>query len=686
MSRALQLDQPRRILELLRIARSRPRTTYSRARAVALAQVANDRFDTSWQIRCVAAQLLAGELLEIEPADIGEFLWWFEMFGLLPDPRAVLLDADVLRQGFSTREPVGFIGEFRRQLHWRGGPDADARVGVLLERAEQPCRVALARYLISAEDVVARILSLCRTSEGVEQPGVGGQAVCDRLPRYEAAIVHGLELPGRVLWLSPNTRARINGLVEHPLGTAALVIKPPGSSLELEIKRVGLGPARPLDVIMRRGERLVPPSHRLQGLCLGKLLNYEVFASARLEALRAGVGSIEGGVARFVAVNRVSKVPVDSQAKPVSIVEYFSHPRYWPGPQLDHQFERLHADMLAAVDTFVAEGGHRRSSRLPGPLGLAAELYALTKPGQGALIGTSAFRLDQLARALGPEGPELHAAEIGHSVAAHHQLADTLLAEVLGDFAPPRASAGLGYVDYVIAARQHNQAAVERVFLNLAAELGGMFGLLVALRGYSKGESFVARNVGLRAVWERGEPRVRLVFMDHDDMHLPSPRHRLPILEVLQGLRLDHLFAFGAADETTSFAKLAAIYGCTRGDELYERARARLEHGCRATYIQAQTKIATDTAVARDLQIPRYADLDVLLAAYGSHRHGGPGWVSRIAEELEAAGCSPTTAADLAAYARDAEDFIAALAELTPTTTGACEQSRRSPSCPDPRG
>ena len=41
-------------------------------------------------------------------------------------------------------------------------------------------------------------------------------------------------------------------------------------------------------------------------------------------------------------------------------------------------------------------------------------------------------------------------------------------------------------------------------------------------RGYSFGESFVARNVGLRTIWSQGKWCVRLIFQDHDNLVLPD--------------------------------------------------------------------------------------------------------------------------------------------------------------------
>jgi len=53
----------------------------------------------------------------------------------------------------------------------------------------------------------------------------------------------------------------------------------------------------------------------------------------------------------------------------------------------------------------------------------------------------------------------------------------------------------------------------------------------------------VARNVGLKSRWERGRWRVRIVFMDHDNLQLghdtPQP------LELVRGMRTDDIYMMG---------------------------------------------------------------------------------------------------------------------------------------------
>jgi hypothetical protein len=46
---------------------------------------------------------------------------------------------------------------------------------------------------------------------------------------------------------------------------------------------------------------------------------------------------------------------------------------------------------------------------------------------------------------------------------------------------------------------------------------------MLAVGSHSTGESFVPRNVGLKAVWQNGMGKVRIIFMDHDCLESPKP-------------------------------------------------------------------------------------------------------------------------------------------------------------------
>src|SRR5206468_3114606 len=60
---------------------------------------------------------------------------------------------------------------------------------------------------------------------------------------------------------------------------------------------------------------------------------------------------------------------------------------------------------------------------------------------------------------------------------------------------------------------------------------------LLAVRGFSRGESFVERNVGLRSTWRDGRWSVGITFMDHDDLCFATDR--FAPLDTLPNMLLD---------------------------------------------------------------------------------------------------------------------------------------------------
>jgi hypothetical protein len=142
------------------------------------------------------------------------------------------------------------------------------------------------------------------------------------------------------------------------------------------------------------------------------------------------------------------------------------------------------------------------------------------------LIGSTSFRLERLARYLSLGGERRYFND-GLNVEARpdeaRRFADTLLDEVLGKYVRPNTSYASheSYLDAAFA-RRENRARADRVHASLTRQLGTFWGTVLAFRGHSSGESFVARNVGLRSVWERGRWRVQLIFMDHDNLSLAT--------------------------------------------------------------------------------------------------------------------------------------------------------------------
>ncbi len=336
------------------------------------------------------------------------------------------------------------------------------------------------------------------------------------LPRYEAAIVAGLTRQGRIYWVSETTSSELGSLVEYPLTTVVLVVKPPGSALELELKRAGYRRSRPLSVVYEREDGLVPISHRLGGGSMARALQWDAWAAARLAHVYQGVHGAEAPLAETLSVSTINSVPVgDGEA---SILSYFSHRDVY-----GEGFSEMRAAMGESTAAFTRERTWSLPE-LPGRLGLTVRFLNYTAPAQSLLAGTSSFRLDRIALYLSPQGPEAYftrglGVPWGRDDA--RRLADTVLEEVLGVYFPPSGSCR-DYGAYVEAALAvpENRARADSSFLEVVRGIGRVWGTLLGIRGYSLGESFVERNVGLKSSWRDGRWRVGIVFMDHDDLNI----------------------------------------------------------------------------------------------------------------------------------------------------------------------
>src|SRR6185436_18283879 len=105
------------------------------------------------------------------------------------------------------------------------------------------------------------------------------------LPDFEARILKRLCERSSIYWVSEETSSRINSLVEYPLTTVVLVIKPPGSDIEFKIKRAGRKGPFGLNLVYTHDGQGVAPSHRLDGGNMQWLLRHEGRAAAKLSLI-----------------------------------------------------------------------------------------------------------------------------------------------------------------------------------------------------------------------------------------------------------------------------------------------------------------------------------------------------------------------------------------------------------------
>jgi hypothetical protein len=248
----------------------------------------------------------------------------------------------------------------------------------------------------------------------------------------------------------------------------------------------------------------------------------------------------------------------------------------------------MRAEMQKSVEAF--EGNDRRDN-LVGPVGLTTRFIIATVPNQAWLAGTTSFRLDRTADLLSVRGAEIYFVEglgrkftAGFSGDEARRLADEVLEEVLGVYHPPDCGAAT-YQEYIEAALAlpANRANADKTYLNCMEDIGLYWGTLLAIGGYTEGESFVSRNVGLKSRWLAGQWRTRICFMDHDCLTgLGVPGEEPNAAWSIEGMRKDSDWIGEGGNERSEFACLREIYGVssalqTQGEEIF-RAQVASAH------------------------------------------------------------------------------------------------------------
>lgn len=509
------------------------RRGYDREFAYALLDHARDR-GADWSARRVGVLALESQLLALDPAAMHEVTPLLARIGFTPSAGAPCRD-DVLKQGYTTTEPDGFFRELTRRLSrlapvhqmlLRSAASPEA-VAQYLHVASQECLLTLARAAFGPDEVVAEILRRVRVtaaeidnSEDSAQCAEEARVATGLLPEYEADILARLNGEVRAWWFSAETPAAQNALVAGPIGTCALVIRPPGSTAEFEIKRVGLRGSRALTIQFERSDGPLPPSHRLQGGASLSVLQWEAKNSALLSRLYRSIHREAPPLSQVVQLRKVRTVPRADGAE-LPLLDWFERPEAFGGG-----FEAMRQAMTQSLFAFVRERYIIDSVPRSPEARTRAFLRTLT-PAQCTLIGTSALRLDTAAAWLGGGGADSYFAAVhgrASTLPEACRFADTVLMEILGSYRPPAAADG--YAAYVSAAFAENRVAADRAFLTALTSLGRFWGTLLGLGGYTEGESFVPRNVGLRAVWADGAWAVRIIFMDHELTNITGKRLR----------------------------------------------------------------------------------------------------------------------------------------------------------------
>ena len=608
---------------------------YSKRFCLRLLAVAKQRGDVPWDIRRLAILMLEHQILKLHPDNLDQFDFLLAQLKLKPAPGlSIGVVSSVLREGFSTTELRPFIREFRTKLERlnrvhdkiRGKRTSDQALREFIELSRRDCKLSLGRYLFTPEEIVDEIMSQLQVTDGVRDldtsgPGhVESETKCalKLLPDLEAKVLKRLYEPSDIYWVSEATSSEINSLVEYPTTTVVLVIKLPGSDIEFEIKRAGRQGEHSLNVVYARNGYTVPPSHRLDGGSMQWLLRYEANKATKLSLIYRLVHGIDAPMSNYISRASVYSLPArEDKARTLS---YFTQPELF-----GEGFRGMRRAMKESVAAFRSEGNTNLPD-MPGDWGVTAQFIGQVQPAQAILSGTSSFRLDKLAAYLSSNGPERYfkkGLRVAYSTHDAKIFADTILEEILGRYQPPRERYK-NHDQYLAAAFSvaGNRARADQVYKSLLQQIAKFWGTLLAVRGYTRGESFVARNVGLKSFWSKGQWNVKIIFMDHDALVIPNSRSgRFFAHGDIPNMTLDERYIWG---RSTPERFAASEAGCLQtiyrvGKSLDEEGQAVARVELKNAYRRTQHRMMTNPELRRLFSkgvVDRLRDWDTLVGGY----------------------------------------------------------------------
>lgn len=529
--------------------------SYHRPFAEKLLHIARGNDGAAWPVRRLATLMLQHQALLLPPDRQEAFDFLFTALNL-KTAGADTVEEAVLKEGYSTTELQGFINEFLRKLgrHHRvlrliqGRTTSAEAVRDFIHLSRQACKLALARYLFTPHDVVDHLLKHVKVSAGKKVRASHIRSIkhiAATLPTFETGILRLLCEEERIYWVSEATPSSVNALVEYPLTTVVLVVKPPGSEVEVEIKRAGRR-RHPLNAVFMREDKAVPKYHRLDGGSKDRNLVWESEASSLFATIFRQVHNRDAPIGTITSINTTKTIPAGNRNVP--LFDYFNEASLF-----GEGFDEMRRAMQQIVDAFRKEKD-KPASPSDDDAGLTRAFLDFTSPGQAILLGTSSFRVDGLAAYLADDGPTRYfekGLNRDYTPLDARRFADDLLDEVLDVYHPPDVlyQSHAHYLDAAFAVPE-NRASAGRTYRSLLEQIGVCWGTLLGIRGYSWGESFVARNVGLRKVWAEGRWTVKIIFMDHDNLRLKktSPKDFKPA-KTLRGMRYDERFILGRPEE-----------------------------------------------------------------------------------------------------------------------------------------
>ena len=597
-------------------------SSYARERAQELEEIARDK-GVGWPIRRLAMLMFETALARIDAKSETERRYWLRRLGATDS-------AELRREGFS--DSVTFdVQMWRRLTRFHrihrlliAARKSDVALRDFLHASNRECRLTFARYLFSVHEVIARIEANVRRSEGIANTHQYGEynaearRSLESLPAMERAIARHLMKDAVIRWTAVPMTSEINSLVAQPIGTVVLVIRPPGSDREIQIKRAGRARHLPLDVLWRRNGKELPSAHYLDGGSEQGPTLYEAESAGFFSRVFREVHGFDAAMSRSLSIARIDTIPTTNGE--VDLMDYFTKPQVYGDRYFEMRWNLYHVVRLAA------ENG--RAPFTPGnDASLTRDFIRNVKPAQAVQLGTTALRLDRIHRYLSPIGANAYFQDglgIAHDADDDRRFADELLDEILGVYEPP-GGPWHSYERHVDDAFRvpKNRARADNVYLSLFEQIGRFWGTLMAIRGFTRGESFVERNVGLRSVWLDGQWQVQIVFMDHDSMTFGTLRtttFRPRVSQRAAILDTDHVFGGVLADiqcERGEVGCLREIYRVT--ETLHQRAMTMLRATAKSAYDSTHDAIEKKpalTALFPQAIVPRLKDWDELVRMY----------------------------------------------------------------------
>lgn len=617
-----------------------------------LISICKQRTGLPWNLRRIATLVLENQVLKIDPKDLDTFDSLLVQLDLKQRGLKNPVNRSVLKEGYTATDIRRFVPELRRRLSrlaWlhdriEGNETSHAVLRDFFSVSRQHCKLTLARYLCTPQEVAVEILRQIDESDGVTDVDLTEvktikdeiKRSVELLPDFEAEILRRLIQSGRIYWVSERTSSRLNSLVEYPLTTVVLVVKPPGSDIEFEIKRAGLRGENSLSVIFARNRYTVPPSHRLNGGSMQWLLRYEADAAIRLNRAYRQVHGVDAPIPAYIARAFVYTVPTRNGA--ARTMDYFTQ-----RSSFGSGFNQMRAAMRDSVEAFADEG-HGKMPPLPDALSLAAQFIAQVTPGQAILTGTTAYRIDKLETYLSKDGPEQYfkaGLKVGYTSEEAKQLADTVLEEILGVYRPPDAPYQ-SHEQYVAAALSANRARANEVYLSIVEQIAKFWGTLFGLRVHTRGESFVARNVGLKSCWEVGEWRVKIIFMDHDALTLHGQdEHFFYADSAIPTIALDESYIWSRNPRHFPGSELGYLQRIYQIDKtIDEKGDMLARQILKDVYVKTRSALQTNERLRRLYHkrfLERYLDWDIFVNGYlglNGKNAANKRWKQKMEEKL----------------------------------------------------